>query len=236
MKEAMLYEELPKGRVRCHLCGHRCVIAEGRLGVCSVRKNVNGKLYTLVYGRTVSRHVDPIEKKPFFHFYPGSTAYSIATPGCNFHCRWCQNWSIVRPPDEERLLSILQVESERIVCARLDIVMPVLIEINSGREARKTGVLPEDLDDLVDAVAGLEHLDIQGLMTMGPRFGDPEQARPYFRATRKAFERVARRDLPGVTMRTLSMGMSNSYRLAIEEGANLVRIGSRIFGSVVAGT
>lgn len=117
MKEAMLYEELPKARVRCHLCGHRCVIAEGKLGVCGVRKNVGGKLYSLVYGRTVSRHVDPIEKKPLFHFYPGSTAYSIAAPGCNFHCRWCQNWSIARPPHERHLLVIPQVEPERIVAA-----------------------------------------------------------------------------------------------------------------------
>jgi PLP dependent protein len=119
-------------------------------------------------------------------------------------------------------------------CGRLGIVMPVLIEINSGRESRKTGVLPEQLDGLAEAVAGLEHIDIQGLMTMGPRFGDPEEARPYFRATFAAFERLKQRALPGVTMRYLSMGMSNSYLIAIEEGANLVRIGSKIFGSVVA--
>jgi hypothetical protein len=114
-------------------------------------------------------------------------------------------------------------------CARRGKVMPVLIEINSGREARKTGVLPGELDDLVETIAGLEHIDIQGLMTMGPRFGDPENARPYFRATRDAFERLAKRELPGVTMRFLSMGMSNSYRVAIEEGSNLVRIGSKLF-------
>ena len=119
MKEATLYEELQKQRVRCHLCGHYCVIAEGRLGVCGVRKNVGGKLYILVYGRPVSRHVDPIEKKPLFHFYPGSTAYSIATPGCNFHCEWCQNWTIARPPHERSVLRIAQVEAERIVDAAL---------------------------------------------------------------------------------------------------------------------
>jgi pyruvate formate lyase activating enzyme len=91
------------------------VIGQGRLGVCDVRKNVKGKLYTLVYGRAVSRHVDPIEKKPLFHFYPGSTAYSIATPGCNFRCQWCQNWTIARPPDEAALQAIPHVNPERIV-------------------------------------------------------------------------------------------------------------------------
>jgi pyruvate formate lyase activating enzyme len=116
-KEAAFYEELPKRRVRCNLCGHRCVIAEGKLGVCGVRKNVGGKLYTLVYGRVVSQHVDPIEKKPLFHFYPGSMAYSIATPGCNFHCRWCQNWSIARPPREEHLIAFPEVAPQRIVAA-----------------------------------------------------------------------------------------------------------------------
>jgi pyruvate formate lyase activating enzyme len=91
MRQALLYEELPKQRVRCHLCAHRCVIPAGGLGVCDVRKNVGGKLFTLVYGRTISRHVDPIEKKPLFHIHPGSMAYSIATLGCNFRCQWCQN-------------------------------------------------------------------------------------------------------------------------------------------------
>ncbi|MFW5943132.1 MAG: AmmeMemoRadiSam system radical SAM enzyme [Chloroflexota bacterium] len=119
LKEAELYDRLPGGCVRCRLCGHRCVIAEGKVGVCGVRKNVGGKLYTLVYGRVVSRHADPIEKKPLFHFYPGSTAYSIATPGCNFHCRWCQNWSIARPPDEAHLLGFPEVDPQRIVDAAL---------------------------------------------------------------------------------------------------------------------
>jgi PLP dependent protein len=117
-------------------------------------------------------------------------------------------------------------------CARRGLTMPVLVEINSGRESRKTGVLPEKLDDLVEAIAGLEHIEIQGLMTMGPRFGDPENARPYFRATRRAFERLAKLTLPGVRMRILSMGMSNSYQLAIEEGATMVRIGSMIFDAL----
>jgi uncharacterized pyridoxal phosphate-containing UPF0001 family protein len=112
--------------------------------------------------------------------------------------------------------------------------MPALVEINSGREARKTGVLPEEVDDLVRRIGELPSIKVQGLMTMGPRFGDPALARPYFRATRAAFERLARFSSANVAMRTLSMGMSNSYLLAIEEGANMVRIGSEIFGKRAA--
>ncbi len=95
MKEALLYETMDEDQVRCNLCSHRCVIPEGGVGVCRVRKNEGGTLYTLVYGKTISQHVDPIEKKPLYHYLPGTGSYSIATPGCNFHCRWCQNWDIV---------------------------------------------------------------------------------------------------------------------------------------------
>lgn len=115
-------------------------------------------------------------------------------------------------------------------CAAAGKVMPVLVEVNSGREASKTGVLPEDVDDLVRRMSQLQHIRVQGLMTMGPRFGDPEDARPFFGATREAFERLSAWSLPNVTMRYLSMGMSNSYLVALEEGANIVRIGTRIFG------
>jgi len=115
-------------------------------------------------------------------------------------------------------------------CAAINKVMPVLVEINSGREANKTGVLPKDVDDLVRRLSELQHIHVQGLMTLGPRFGDPAKARPYFQATHEAFERLAAINLPNITMRYLSMGMSNSYRVALEEGANIVRIGTGIFG------
>jgi pyruvate formate lyase activating enzyme len=115
MKEAMLYEKLPKSRVRCHLCAHRCVIAEGKLGVCQVRGNMEGTLYTLVYGRTISQHVDPVEKKPLYHFYPGSKAYSVATPGCNFRCRWCQNADIAHMPREQGVIAGYKAAPEQIV-------------------------------------------------------------------------------------------------------------------------
>ena len=117
MKEAMLYEKLPQGKVRCHLCAHRCLIAEGKRGVCRVRENRGGTLYTLVYGHTIAEHVDPVEKKPLFHFQPGTTAYSIATPGCNFRCRWCQNWEIYQIVREQDLIAGKKASPEQIVSA-----------------------------------------------------------------------------------------------------------------------
>jgi uncharacterized pyridoxal phosphate-containing UPF0001 family protein len=109
--------------------------------------------------------------------------------------------------------------------------MPVLIEINSGRESSKTGVMPEVVNELVQKMSELEHIRVEGLMSMGPRFGNPEDSRPYFKTTREAFERLDNMNLPNVTMRYLSMGMSNSYQIAIEEGANIIRIGTKLFGS-----
>ncbi len=94
MKEAMFYVEQGDDLVLCNLCSHRCKIPESKRGICGVRQNKKGKLYTLVYEKAVSRAVDPIEKKPFFHFLPGSQAYSIATVGCNFRCANCQNYEI----------------------------------------------------------------------------------------------------------------------------------------------
>ncbi|MBN1437967.1 MAG: AmmeMemoRadiSam system radical SAM enzyme [Anaerolineales bacterium] len=103
-KEAMLYDKLPGGKVRCRLCAHRCIIPDGGKGICQVRENRGGVLYTLAYGKTIAQHVDPIEKKPLFHFHPGTTAYSVAAPGCNFRCSWCQNWEISQMPRERHLL------------------------------------------------------------------------------------------------------------------------------------
>lgn len=109
-------------------------------------------------------------------------------------------------------------------------VMPVLIEINSGKESNKTGVLPEHVEKLILQINSLPNLRILGLMTMGPRFGDPEDARPYFKATRSVFEQIKNAKIPGVEMRYLSMGMSNSYKIAVEEGANIIRVGTVLFG------
>jgi pyridoxal phosphate enzyme (YggS family) len=108
--------------------------------------------------------------------------------------------------------------------------MPILIEINSGREPQKAGVMPEDAEGLVRELSGLRHIKIEGLMTMGPETGDAEDSRPYFCLTKDLFDRMARLPIPGVAMTWLSMGMSHSYRVAIEEGANMVRLGTILFG------
>jgi PLP dependent protein len=136
-----------------------------------------------------------------------------------------QYFDLIQTVDSWRLAQTLDVR-----CAEQEKTMPVLIEINSGREPNKTGVMPENVDELVHQLATLKHIRVEGLMTMGPRFGDPEDSRIYFKTTRYAFERLAAQNLPNVTMRYLSMGMSNSYRIAIEEGANIVRIGRKLFG------
>jgi pyruvate formate lyase activating enzyme len=96
--EAMFYERLPDGRLHCRLCPHECRITDGVLGACGVRVNHHGTLYTLVYDRIAAWNVDPIEKKPLFHFFPGSTAYSIATVGCCLRCTYCQNWETSQWP------------------------------------------------------------------------------------------------------------------------------------------
>jgi pyruvate formate lyase activating enzyme len=98
IREAMLYDKLSDSRVQCVLCAHRCKINPGRRGLCGVRENRDGILYSLVFGTLIAEHVDPIEKKPFFHVYPGSQSYSIATVGCNFSCEFCQNHEISQMP------------------------------------------------------------------------------------------------------------------------------------------
>jgi len=115
-------------------------------------------------------------------------------------------------------------------CAQADKTISVLIEVNSGREKQKSGVLPEATEQLVREISGLRYIKVMGLMTMGPFAGDPENSRPYFVETRRIFESLKKLDLPNVEMRFLSMGMTNSYYVALEEGANLVRLGSKIFG------
>lgn len=119
-------------------------------------------------------------------------------------------------------------------CAKLDKIMPVLIEINSGKESNKTGVLPENAIALIQQINNLSNLQILGLMTMGPRFGNPEDARPYFKTTKTLFDQIQKLKILRVEMRFLSMGMSNSYKIAIEEGANIVRIGTLLFGARIS--
>ena len=118
-------------------------------------------------------------------------------------------------------------------CAQIGKMMPVLIEVNSGREPQKSGVLPEGVEQLVRQISSFRYIKVMGLMTMGPRFGNPEDSRPYFVETREVFEKIKELKLPNVEMRYLSMGMTNSYKVALEEGANIIRIGTKIFGERV---
>jgi pyruvate formate lyase activating enzyme len=118
MKEAMFYEKLDDNLVNCNLCSHRCrKIADSKRGVCGVRENRDGTLYSLVYGKAVARSVDPIEKKPLFQFLPGSRAYSIATVGCNFRCDNCQNYDISQLPKVRGTIVGEDVQPEEIVLA-----------------------------------------------------------------------------------------------------------------------
>ena len=118
MKEAMFYEKLEENAVRCHLCAHHCKINESKRGICGVRENRDGVLYSLVYGKVVARWIDPIEKKPLFHFYPGSKVYSIATVGCNIRCKNCQNSHISQMPKEgEKQIVGEDASPEEIVAA-----------------------------------------------------------------------------------------------------------------------
>jgi pyruvate formate lyase activating enzyme len=118
MKEAMFYEKLDDNLVNCNLCSHRCrKIAESKRGICGVRENIDGTLYSLVYGKAVARSVDPIEKKPLFNFLPGSRAYSIATVGCNFRCDNCQNYDISQLPSVRSTIVGEDVPPEEVVLA-----------------------------------------------------------------------------------------------------------------------
>lgn len=121
LKEAWLYEKAPEQAVICNLCAHRCYIPAGRVGICKVRENRAGRLYTLVYDRIIALDIDPIEKKPLFHFLPSTRSYSIATVGCNFHCRFCQNWEISQMPRDHQGVILGQMCSpQEIVRAALD--------------------------------------------------------------------------------------------------------------------
>ena len=115
MKEAMFYEKIGGNKVRCYLCPHRCKIFPGKRGICGVRENREGTLYTLVYQKVVSWAVDPIEKKPLYHFYPGEDAFSIATVGCNFHCLHCQNYSISQFSKEREDIPGEDISPEEII-------------------------------------------------------------------------------------------------------------------------
>jgi len=136
-----------------------------------------------------------------------------------------ENFDIIETVDSWKLALALERH-----CEKAQKSMPVLIEINSGREENKTGLFPEKVEELVVQMSGLKYVQVKGLMTMGPRFGDPEDSRSYYQTTYKMFEYLRKLNLPNTTMQYLSMGMSNSYLIAIEEGSNIIRIGTKLFG------
>jgi len=114
MREAMFYEKGENQEVNCSLCYHRCTIKKGKKGLCGVRENREGTLYSLVYGKSISENVDPIEKKPLFHFLPGSRSFSIATVGCNFKCLHCQNYTISQMPRDQKYIAGNELHPSRI--------------------------------------------------------------------------------------------------------------------------
>lgn len=132
--------------------------------------------------------------------------------------------------------SIQTVDSLRLAeaiaraCRSIGRTMPVLVEVNTGREPQKSGVTPEDALDLIREIAGLSELQVEGLMTMGPWVEDAERLRPVFREARVLFEHIRAEKIPGISMQTLSMGMSDSYAVAIDEGSTMIRVGSALFG------
>lgn len=111
----MLFQAMKGKKVQCNLCSHRCIISDGKLGICRVRENNNGILYTKVSNRTIAQNIDPIEKKPLLHFQPGSLSFSVAAPGCNFTCEWCQNWEISQMPRTRNEILGNEVDPNQIV-------------------------------------------------------------------------------------------------------------------------
>lgn len=136
-----------------------------------------------------------------------------------------QYFDMIESVDSQKLAQSLNTR-----CENNGIRMPVLVEVNTGREQAKSGISPDDALTIIRDLAKLPFLQVRGIMTMGPFSGDPENARPYFQLARRLFEQAQRESIPGIELTYLSMGMSNSYRVAIDEGANLIRIGTAIFG------
>ena len=144
LHEARFYEPLPGDKVLCTLCPHACRIPNHGRGACGVRYHCDGQLYTLVYDRVVAREVNPIEKKPLFHFYPGSTAYSIATVGCNLRCAYCQNWAISQWPKDHLPKRLPAADAPEPICLRLEaldaqVAGEPITPAEIVRAARRTG-------------------------------------------------------------------------------------------------
>jgi PLP dependent protein len=172
------------------------------------------------YVQEAARHVDAVSHSVKWHM--------IGHLQSNKAKRAAAIFDVVETVDSMKLAKAIDR-----ACKGLNKTMPILLEINSGEEAQKAGVMPENAARLLKEISTLSHVNVRGLMTMGPFTGDPEEARPYFRRTKILFDELSALNLENVDMLLLSMGMSNSYEVAIEEGANLVRIGTKLFGERV---
>ncbi|NOY52200.1 MAG: AmmeMemoRadiSam system radical SAM enzyme [Deltaproteobacteria bacterium] len=183
MKEAMLYRKLDHSVVLCDLCGHRCRIKPGKRGICAVRENRDGMLTSMVYRKLIARSVDPIEKKPLFHFLPGSLSYSIATVGCNFHCRHCQNAEIAQMPHDRNRIFGEEIPPQEIVrqagemgCATIAYTYtePTIFfetAYETARMARRQGIrnvfvsngyMTEEAIDLIAPYLDAVNIDLKG--------------------------------------------------------------------------
>ncbi|MBN2713726.1 MAG: AmmeMemoRadiSam system radical SAM enzyme [Planctomycetes bacterium] len=193
--EAAFYEKIGDGRVACKLCPHNCVIAEGRRGICRVRENRGGTLYALTYARVASVAMDPIEKKPLYHFYPGGDILSIGTWGCNFSCRFCQNWT----------LSMQEVETEEFPPDRLAATAASRGSIGVAYTYNEPTIWWEYLYDSCRAVreAGLKNVLVtNGFVNMEPL----EKLLPYVDAMNidiKAFHEGFYKELCGVKLESV---------------------------------
>ncbi|MEM3595844.1 MAG: radical SAM protein, partial [Candidatus Bathyarchaeia archaeon] len=116
-REAMFYTPIEGSKVKCELCNHYCTILDGKTGICGVRINEAGRLYSMVYGKAAATGIDPVEKKPLYHFHPGSSTYSISTVGCNFKCRNCQNYEISQMPRDHNRIFGEDLPPEEVVDA-----------------------------------------------------------------------------------------------------------------------
>lgn len=183
MKEGYLYQKLAEKKVKCQNCAHYCLILPGKRGICGVRENQNGKLYALNYGKAVAVNIDPIEKKPFFHFLPGSHSLSIATVGCNFKCLSCQNWDISQMPQLTGRIEGKDISPEEIVKITLKNKLPSIsytytepaisseYALNTMKLAKKEGLKnnwvtngfwSKELFDLISPYLDAANVDLKG--------------------------------------------------------------------------
>ena len=183
MKEVYLYKKLKNKKIQCQNCAHYCIVSPTKRGICGVRENQNGKLYALNYGKAVAVHIDPIEKKPFFHFLPGSQSLSIATVGCNFKCFSCQNWDISQMPQLTNRIEGENISPEEIVKTALENKLPSIsytytepaifseYALDTMRLAKKKGLKnnwvtngfwSKELFDLVSPYLDAANVDLKG--------------------------------------------------------------------------